>query len=134
MASTDNTKRNPAAKSFNEKMVKSAAVVSVGLYSALVVYLVAIGLFAGPNYAEFEVVTSDPRLHRDGVQLQFELTNTGTKSVAEVHVGAISDGQKASEIVFDYVPAGSTRRGTMVISESLLRTNPQIAVTSYSDP
>lgn len=65
-----------------------AAGLAVFLYTALVAYLVAIGLFSDPDSVEFKVETSELQRRGEVFHLEFKLINSGTKSVADVRVGA----------------------------------------------
>lgn len=114
------------------ELVAGAAFACV--YAAVVFYLVALALFSDPEPVRFDIEVSEQRRVDGTVHLEFEIRNLGSISIAEVHVGAVGGGAMTGETVFDYIPAGSTRRGTIVFPADAAPSDPAIAVTSYRDP
>lgn len=110
------------------------AVACACLYAAIVIYLVVLAMFSGPNSTRFEITVSEPRRDQSALYFEFEVVNLGTRSVADVHVGSSRHHRVATEVVFDYVPAGSKRRGTIVYPANASPLDPAIAVISYRDP
>jgi Protein of unknown function (DUF2393). len=112
-----------------------AAAISACLFVALVAYLLILGLGSQPEEVAFELMQDAPRERGGAYHLDFTLANRGRESAAEVHVAITpaGDGETEAEVVFDYVPAGSKRRGTFVLSRdpgdrTLLR------VTAFREP
>jgi uncharacterized protein (TIGR02588 family) len=108
--------------------------ISACLFAALVVYLMVLGLFSGASQAAFQITTAQPQQRGHAFYVDFTLMNTGAKSAADVHVAAKSASEGPLEIVFDYVPAGSLRRGTLVFSSTEPPANLDISVISYREP
>lgn len=128
--------RNGGTKglSFETIIERTGAVISACLILALCGYLVWHGLVTGSGKPHFDIVKSNVEL-RNGVLYQdFDIRNTGSGTAADVHVGAIIGAEEFSEVTFEYIPNGSSRRGTIVVPDTAMNEMLALRVTSYSDP
>lgn len=124
---------NPSGAA-NKKVEWVAAALSACLFTALVIYLAVLGFSKNPDFADFEVRQSQPYNRGGATHIDVAVRNTGSKTAADVLVIARLDGEQVSEIVFDHVPSGSTRQGTIRLTGDIAQTRLDIAVAAYRDP
>lgn len=124
------TSSNPS----NRKVEWVAAAFSACLFAALVIYLAILGLSSDSDFAEFDVRQSQPYDRGGATHVDVAVRNSGSRSAADVLVVARVDGEPVSEIVFDYVPSGSTRQGTIRLAGGVEPAKLDIAVAAYRDP
>lgn len=155
MAAKAKTRRSPAKPVSNKPSAKSpsamaatvtssspssrkvegiAAALSACLFAALVIYLGVLGFSSGSDFADLEVKHSRPYDRGGAVLVDVAVRNSGSKSAADVLVIARINGEQVSEIVFDYVPSGSTRQGTIRLAGDVAPARLDIAVAAYRDP
>lgn len=122
------------SSTLTERAELLAGAVFACLYAATVLYLLALALFSDPDPVRFEIAVSEQRRVGGAVHVEFEVLNLGNRSIAQVHVGTTGARDFAKEVVFDYIPAGSMRRGTIIYSADAAPPDPAISVISYRDP
>lgn len=142
MATKAKTRKAPATPSRSatvaspgRKVEWVAAALSACLFGALVIYLAVLGFSSRPAYADFEVTQSRAYDNGGAIHIDVAVRNTGSKSAADVLVIARLDGEEVGEIIFDYVPSGSTRQGTVRLAggvEPTIRLD--IAVAAFREP
>lgn len=120
--------------SSSRKVEGVAAALSACLFAALVIYLGVLGFSSGSDFADLEVRQSQPYERGGAVLVDVAVRNSGSKSAADVLVVARIDGEEVSEIVFDYVPSGSTRQGTIRLTGDAVPAKLDIVVAAYRDP
>lgn len=99
---------------------------------ALVAYLAVTAMTEADGPPVFEIAVDDVLTGPSGWHVQVTLRNSGDKTAADVVLRGEGDAGEASELTFDYVPAGSTRRGALLFArepEGL-----ELSVRSYTDP
>lgn len=126
--------RDMSSGSPDRKVEWIAAAVSACLFVALVIYLATLGFASDPDFADFEIMESRPYDRGGATHIDVAVRNTGSKSAADVLVVARRDGEQVSEIVFDYLPTGSTRQGTIRLAGTVDPADLDIAVVAYRDP
>lgn len=109
---------------------------SASLLLALVLYLVYLALFEN-GMGPAVIVTPGAIEERAGAfHVRITAANRGGKAAAEVQVrGRLADARDdSSEVVFDYVPAGSSRHGTLVFDRDPRSTRIDVRVIGYREP
>lgn len=99
---------------------------------ALIGYLAITALSETDGPPIFETVV-DEVLAADGAwHVRVTLRNAGDKTAADVTLkGTASDGEE-SDVTFDYVPAGSTRKGALLFDAE--PSGLELSVRSYTAP
>lgn len=132
-APASNSREVPVA-SPGRKVEWVAAALSACLFGALVIYLAVLGFSSRPEFTDFQVTQSRPYDSGGVIHVDVAVRNTGSKSAADVLVIARIDGEEVGEIIFDYVPSGSTRKGTVRLAGETRSANPDFAVVAFREP
>ncbi|MCR4264671.1 hypothetical protein [Nitratireductor sp. ZSWI3] len=106
------------------------------LLLALVGYLLFLAVFENGEAPTLVLAPESVTQTAGRFHMRFTLTNQGDSAAAEVRVKARSpeEPSPAGEVVFDYVPAGSTRRGTLVFAGDPAVLRIALEVVSYREP
>lgn len=109
---------------------------SAAVLMAMISYLFVLGLSADGKAPELVIIPGAIEQRAGAFHLSLEVANHGGKTAADVRVQGKIEGDAAtsSEIVFDYVPAGSQQRGTLVFGRDPRGTRTEIGVVGYRDP
>lgn len=111
--------------------------VSGALIMALVFYLGYRGIAANGQPPQFAATVESIRRAGNDFHVRIAVTNSGGKTAADVRIQGVlaAPGGEMHEIVFDYLPAGSTRNGTLVFRNDPAEGNGlQLSVLAYGDP
>lgn len=104
---------------------------AIGLL-ALIGYLAVTALAETDGPPVFEP-TVDEVFAAEGVwHARITLRNSGDRTAADVVLQGTAGGGEASEVTFDYVPAGSTRQGALLFDAE--PSGLELSVRSYTDP
>lgn len=114
-----------------------AGAISAALVLAVLGYLCFRSLSGDGRPPDFvaRVVSVEPA--GDLFHVTVSVANTGDETAAGVIVEAALDGEagdERGEIEFDYVPAGSTRRGSFVFRHDPARGGLRLSVLGYTNP
>lgn len=147
------TKRAPAGKAARsgKKQESDANAVSGGrhpvewaigalsgvLVVALLAYLAWWAVAAGDAPPRFRTTVERIAAVGGGFHALVAVANAGDETAADVGVeGVLSagGGEETAEFRIDYLPAGSTRRGTLVFTRDPRQGELRISITGYSEP
>lgn len=107
------------------------------LVLVLLAYLAWSAFAAGDAPPRFRTTVERVAAVDDGFHALVAVANTGDGTAADVAVaGVLSAGgdEEAGGFRIDYLPAGSTRRGTVVFKRDPRQGELRIAITGYSEP
>lgn len=99
---------------------------------ALVAYLAVTAMTEADGPPDFEIAIDDVLVSSGGWHVRVTLRNVGDKTAADVMLRGEVGAGETSELTFDYVPAGSTRRGALVFARE--PDGLELSVRSYTDP
>jgi uncharacterized protein (TIGR02588 family) len=99
---------------------------------ALVAYLAVTAMTEADGPPVFEIAVDDVLPAAGAWHVRVTLRNFGDRTAADVVLRGEDDVGEASELTFDYVPAGSMRRGALVFAQE--PNGLELSVRSYTDP
>ncbi|GHC73119.1 hypothetical protein [Limoniibacter endophyticus] len=121
--------QNKASRAHPVEVVVAA--ISAMLLVALIVYLTYRGFQGEGGIAELTATVERVDQRPAGYIAQIRVDNAGEKTAATVTIEGTAGGQ-TGQIEFDYVPAGSTRHGSMHFREDPV--NLELNIMGYSEP
>jgi uncharacterized protein (TIGR02588 family) len=132
------SQRNPPAKRNQRKDDVPLAEWIVGgasgiVVAAIIVFLAYQGIVSGDRRPLLDVAV-DQTERLDGItRVDIEVTNSGSRTAAEVVVMGITPGMPDQSLRFDYVPAGSVRRGTLLVEQGR-EDDLRLSISSHVEP
>lgn len=112
--------------------------ISAVLVVALLSYLAYLGMAADDRPPEFAVTVEEIEKVGERFHINVAVTNPGDSTAAGVIVrarlGERGELVETGEIEFDYLPAGSTRRGAFVFTNDPVSRDLELSVLGYTEP